>query len=66
MDPHLAQSAVDAASVPTSWQVFHCTDVAKMPLEDVDPSCAFGILIRSESEYEATVCDLKQVCTINS
>lgn len=68
LDPHVAHTAISEESLVASWRSFHCHDVSKMPLEDVDPSCAFGILVRNEEEYFRTVRTLnsKQIIDVDT
>uniref|UniRef100_A0A1I7ZVE2 Cysteine protease n=1 Tax=Steinernema glaseri TaxID=37863 RepID=A0A1I7ZVE2_9BILA len=66
LDPHVAHpykplcfSAVDDAGDATNrWKSFHCRMASKMPICDIDPSCATAFLIRSEAEFDSTIRNL--------
>lgn len=61
LDPHVARPAVPQSLQSTYWETFHCTDVLKVQLNSIDPSCAFGFLIRCENDFETLIRDLGDV-----
>ncbi|KAK0395173.1 hypothetical protein QR680_001155 [Steinernema hermaphroditum] len=66
LDPHVAHpykplcltSHEDSTDASNRWKSFHCRMASKMPISDIDPSCATAFLIRSEAEFDETIRNL--------
>ncbi|KAE9553678.1 hypothetical protein FO519_003126 [Halicephalobus sp. NKZ332] len=53
LDPHIAQKYLPLDSdEEKTWKTFHCRKPTRMKVDDMDPSCALGFLIRNEEEFK--------------
>uniref|UniRef100_A0A914WMV6 Cysteine protease n=1 Tax=Plectus sambesii TaxID=2011161 RepID=A0A914WMV6_9BILA len=62
LDPHFVQDTVPVD--PTTefpLKTFHCRLPGKLPLAEMDPSCAIGFFVQSESDFERMIGDLSEV-----
>jgi len=51
LDPHYCQNAVDPERLTDfSLQTFHCKWPKKIPISDIDPSCAVGFYLRTGTD----------------
>uniref|UniRef100_A0A0N5ADW4 Cysteine protease n=1 Tax=Syphacia muris TaxID=451379 RepID=A0A0N5ADW4_9BILA len=65
LDPHVVHKAVSSDLQPEYWQIFHSTNVLRISLDKIDPSCAFGFLIRNPSDLEDLLLDFKKCHVID-
>ncbi|KAH7727290.1 CRE-ATG-4.2 protein [Aphelenchoides avenae] len=64
LDPHTVQKyqqlGEEQDDDDKKWKTFHCRKAPTMQMDDMDPSCALGFLVRSHDEFAALVDGLLQ------
>jgi cysteine protease ATG4 len=61
LDPHRLHKYVHVDDVNVSLKSYHCRHPEKLPMIEMDPSCAIGFFIDSEAQFRRTMSDLNQV-----
>lgn len=66
MDPHTSQKYKDLNSVDLDdvsiWDSFHCHfEPSYMKINELDPSCAIGFLVKNANEFNDLLNELSQV-----
>uniref|UniRef100_A0AC35FJQ7 Cysteine protease n=1 Tax=Panagrolaimus sp. PS1159 TaxID=55785 RepID=A0AC35FJQ7_9BILA len=61
LDPHFAQKYSSLGSSNENdddqkiWDTFHCQKPTRMAIEEMDPSCAVGFLVKSQQEFNQLI-----------